>query len=132
MKVYSVHLRAGAHTPDRDAVLVKEGFSWPAFFFGPLWALYHRMWFTALGLFALSILIGVAKSILHPDPLTDTAITLGVMTLIGGGGNDWLRTALAARGWRQEGLAAAPDRDTALRRFFDLHPDAAGGGAAAA
>ena len=32
MRLYSVHLRRHGLDPDRDIVLVKEGFSWPAFF----------------------------------------------------------------------------------------------------
>ncbi|MBI2584926.1 MAG: DUF2628 domain-containing protein, partial [Rhodospirillales bacterium] len=31
MRLYSVHLRRHGLDPDRDLVLVKEGFSWPAF-----------------------------------------------------------------------------------------------------
>lgn len=126
MRVYSIHLRTAALTPDRDALVIKEGFCWPAFFFGPLWALWHRMWFTCLGLFAVWILMAIAGGLLRPDALTDTAVSLAVALIVGYGANDWRRAAVAARGWRMEGLAAAADRDAALRRFFDLHPDAAG------
>ena len=45
--------------PDDLYVLVKEGFSWPAFFFGPLWALSHRMWVVSALLFAALIAIGM-------------------------------------------------------------------------
>ena len=44
MKIYSVHDRPGSLAPDRDVVLVKEGFCWPAFFLTALWALWHRLW----------------------------------------------------------------------------------------
>ena len=48
MRIYTVHLPAAAGDTGEDraaaAVLVKEGFCWPAFFFAPLWALWHRLW----------------------------------------------------------------------------------------
>ncbi|CAN0543627.1 unnamed protein product, partial [Laminaria digitata] len=124
MQVFSIHLRPAALTPDRDAVLVKEGFCWPAFFFGPFWALWHRMWFAFAGLLSILIALGLAEAALRLDPTTYSAVMFGVATIIGFCGNDWRRNALADRGWKMEGLSAAPDHDLALRRFIDLHPDA--------
>lgn len=124
MRVYTIHLRRTALSPDRDAVLIKEGFCWPAFFFGPCWAFWHRMWFLALGILAVAILMGVAEAILKIDPMTYGAITVGVMAIIGFSANDWRRAALTVRGWEMNGLSAASDPDTALRRFLDLHPEA--------
>lgn len=124
MRVFTIHLRPSALTPDRDAVLIKEGFCWPAFFFGPFWALYHRMWFACLGILSLTILLAVVESILHVDPVTYGAISVGIAALIGFHANDWRRTALDARGWHLGGLSAAADRDSAFRRFVDLHPEA--------
>jgi hypothetical protein len=124
MRVFTIHLRTSALTPDRDAILIKEGFCWPAFFFGLFWALSHRMWFASAGLLSVLIALGVAETILWLDPMTHSAVMFGVATIIGFCGNDWQRTALTARGWDMRGLSAAPDRDLALRRFVDLHPDA--------
>lgn len=124
MRVFSIHLRPTALTPDRDAVLVKEGFCWPAFFFGPFWALSHRMWFAGLGLISVLVALGIAETILRLDPMTYSAVMVGVAAIIGFCGNDWRRNALTVRGWKMQGLSAAPDRDLALRRFIDLHPDA--------
>ena len=41
-RLYTVHLLDDAS--DDGLVLVKEGFSWPAFFVAVPWALFHRMW----------------------------------------------------------------------------------------
>ena len=38
-KPASFHIRHSGLDPDRDVVLVKEGFSWPAFFFSGFWGL---------------------------------------------------------------------------------------------
>ena len=51
MNVYTVHLRRHGLDPDRDLLVVKEGFSWPAFFLSFLWALWHRLWVPAAGVF---------------------------------------------------------------------------------
>jgi hypothetical protein len=123
MRVFTIHLRPSALTPDRDALLIKEGFCWPAFFFGPFWALWHRMWFAAAGIFSVLIGLGLAETVLRLDPMTSSAVMFGVSAIIGFCGNDWHRNALAARGWNMRGLSAAPDRDLAFRRFVDLHPD---------
>jgi hypothetical protein len=124
MRVFTIHLSQSALSPDRDAVLIKEGFCWPAFFFGPFWALYHRMWFVCLGILSVTILLAVVEAILHVDPMTYGAISIGIAALIGFHGNDWRRTALDARGWNMGGLSAAADTDAAFRRFVDLHPEA--------
>lgn len=125
MKVYTIHLRPGSLSPDRDALAVKEGFCWPAFIFGPLWALWQRMWRAAFFIVLAYVLVGTALALVAPDPVTDFAISLAVSVLIGYFANDWRRASLARAGWRFEGLSAAADRDAAMRRFFDLHPDAA-------
>src|ERR1041385_4566530 len=53
MAVYTVHEppRRGAdvlaHT--QRFVFVRDGFSWAAFLFGPLWMLRHRLWLVLVG-----------------------------------------------------------------------------------
>ncbi len=46
MAVYSVHLPS-ARPDATEAAFVRDGFSWPAFFFGPLWLLARRFWLAA-------------------------------------------------------------------------------------
>jgi len=47
--------RIYCHPHKRVPVVVKEGFSWPAFIFGPLWFLLNKMWLTAAIVIALVI-----------------------------------------------------------------------------
>ena len=42
--IYTAHVRGRGREPTSDVVLVKDGFSWPAFFFSLIWALWHRLW----------------------------------------------------------------------------------------
>ena len=59
MNTYTVHLRRHGLDPERDVVLVKEGFSWPAFFLSFLWALWHQLWLAAALILAAHIAISV-------------------------------------------------------------------------
>jgi hypothetical protein len=128
MRIYTVHLGpipegapAGA---ERDMVLVKEGFSWPAFYFSVLWALYHRMWLTAALLFAVAALLGAAVEVL--DPARQAAVSLGFSALVGSFANDWRRAALASRGFEETGVVAARGLEAAEHRVLDRLGDRLG------
>jgi len=125
MRVYTVHLRSGSSQPDRDAVLVKEGFCWPALFIGVIWALWHRMWLTAALFFVATAVADTAASELGLDPVRGVALSLAVALLIGWSANDLRRRSLARRGYEMTGIVAATGEDAALRRWFDLNPPSA-------
>ena len=125
MRVYTVHVRSGSSKSDRDAVLVKEGFCWPALFIGVIWALWHRMWLTAVLFFlAAAIAEGLGEA-LGLDPVRGGALSLAVALLIGWCANDLRRRSLARRGYQMTGVVAATGEDAALRRWFDLNPPSA-------
>ena len=118
MRVYTVHVRQWSAASDREAVFVREGFSWGAFFFSVLWALWHRMWVAALLIFAVSVLLGVACNILRIDPLLQSAFGLALALIIGWEAKDWRRRALSRRGYVTAAIIAAKTRLEAERRFF--------------
>ncbi|MAN80941.1 MAG: hypothetical protein CMM77_07035 [Rhodospirillaceae bacterium] len=122
MRVFTVHLRRHGLDPDKDVRVVKEGFSWPAFLFTFLWALWHRMWWTALGLFVIVTVAGIAVEALLPHPVAGTAAMLALYVAIGFVGNDLLRRHLAALGFAETGPVCGEDRDHALYRFLDADP----------
>ncbi len=126
MRLYTVHCRQGSREPDREAVLVKEGFCWPAFLFAPLWAAWRRLWLVLALVLAAALILEIGIDMSGADPLTAMAGGLGLSAYIGFSANDWRRASLRRRGYRLEGLAAASDEDAAMRRFFDLHPDLEG------
>jgi hypothetical protein len=128
MRVYTVHLRPSAELPGSDAVLVKEGFCWPAFFVGILWALWHRMWLTAILFVLVLFAIDVATQLLALDPPTSGVLSLAAALLIGCGANDLRRRSLSRRGYHDAGIVAATTEDAAARRWFDLNPPAAARG----
>jgi len=101
---YTVHVR-GRGRADRDVVLVKDGFSWPAFFFTLFWALWHHL----------------ASELLALDPLTDAAVGLAWSVLIGFEANDARRRALARRDYDAEDVILGQSLAQAEHRFFQKH-----------
>src|SRR5262249_12705749 len=70
MRIYTVFLRKAADplfTPDLDAVFVREGFNWAAFFFTWIWALVNRLWIAAALLFAGDVAIALAFELVAFD-----------------------------------------------------------------
>ena len=118
MRVYTTHRRSAGLFADPDLVLVKEGFCWPAFLFTGLWALSHRMWLTALGLFAAGAAIELLSAAVGVGSLVNAALSLGAMLFVGFAANDWRRSSLARRGYIEGPVVAAPDQDAAEWRLI--------------
>jgi len=131
MRVYTVHMRPGPEQRGGDAVLVKEGFCWPALFFSVLWALAHRMWIEALGFLVVTVAADAAGALLGLDRLSDAALALGIALVIGFVANDLRRRSLGRRGYVEAAIVAATDADAAVRRYFDLSPQSTAPGTAA-
>jgi hypothetical protein len=81
------------------------------------------MWFAALVISGAYALITLAAGIMGLDLITTATVVLGAASIVGFCANDWRRISLISRGWYLAGLAAASDKDAALRRFIDLHPE---------
>ena len=66
MKIYTAHTR-----DDTAPVLVREGFSWGAFAFGPFWLLAQRAWIAGLLVLCADIAV-----------LLTPAAVQGILTLV--------------------------------------------------
>ncbi|WP_428532763.1 DUF2628 domain-containing protein [Rhodopila sp.] len=113
MKTYTALLKS-----DAEPVLVKEGFSWGALLFGPLWLAAHRTWIAAAITLAGYVLIAVWV----PRPAS-TILSAGLMLLLGLTGNDLRRWALQNRGYLLLHVLAAGNRDDAFMRLLRQRPD---------
>ena len=91
--------------PDGRRQIIKMGFSWPAFFFGPFWAWRKGMGGLGFALLAVGLLlqsmpllfiesIGEAGIVVYPF------VTVVVVTWIGRQGNTWLRRRAVNRGFK--------------------------------
>jgi Protein of unknown function (DUF2628) len=119
MRVYTVHMRRPALDPEEDIRLVKEGFSWPAFFFSFVWALWCRLWLVAAGLLAFEVAVGAVLSLLNEDWWTQAALLLGSAVLIGVFANDLKRWTLFRRNYLEVAVVTGSGIDAAERRFWD-------------
>jgi len=115
VKYWTVHLR-----PDRPPELLREGFSWGAFFLGPLWLAAHRAWTAAALALAGFLFIG-----LRTHGLTLAGFWFGEAWLLGLWGHDLCRLSLAARGFLLAHVIAARDPDGAFSRLLAVRPDLA-------
>lgn len=122
-RIYTVHVRQWSASTDREAVFVREGFSWGAFFFSVLWALRYRMWLSALLIFAASVALGVVSDVVQLDPLTQAALGIVLALIIGWEGNDWRRRSLDRRGYVTAGVIASRSLLEAEQRFFSRTAD---------
>ncbi len=122
-RLYTVHLLDD--TSDNGLVLVKDGFSWPAFFVSVPWALFHRMWRVAAALVALQVVIGVLMAFAGFNDVQQGIVSLVVAIAIGYGADELRRGSLRRRGYTFEDVVAEEDADRATRRFLDARPELA-------
>ena len=115
--IYTVHTNSWSAAPDGDAVLIKEGFSWPALVFGPIWALWHGMWRTAIVLLLLSVAVGGAALVAGFAEAGDLVLSAGLQAAMGLWANDWRRYVLARRDVFERGAIAARRLRDAERRY---------------
>jgi hypothetical protein len=122
-RLYTVHLLD--ETSDESLVLVKDGFSWPAFFLAIPWALFHRMWRVAAALVVLQIVIGVLMAFAGLSEMQQGTAWLVVALAIGFAADELRCGSLARRGYREADVVVGNDTDRATRRFLDAHPGVA-------
>jgi hypothetical protein len=122
MRIYTAYVRHGGLDPNRDVVLVKEGFSWPAFIFGVLWALSRRLWLAAIVFVLAFAAIEAFARFAGLDPTTGAALMLGLSAGFGWLGNDLRRKKLERDGFVFQGVVAGENFDAALARFLDGAP----------
>ncbi len=122
MRHYTVHLRRHGPDADSDLVLIKEGFCWPAFFLGPLWALWHRLWLAALVLLVADLGLSGTALLLRLDGLSQGAVAVGFVAIVGFVANDLRRRRLERRHYALAAVVSAAGREAAEWRFLDGEP----------
>ncbi len=116
MNFWTVHVRQGT-----APVLVREGFSWGALLFGPLWLAVHRAWIPAV----LTVVATVLILFLTTDG-TSIALLSALVLLLGLSGHDLRRWSLDHRGYLLAQVIAARDELEALERLLTRRPDLKG------
>ena len=95
--------------PDGRLEAVKQGWNWPAFFFGALWALYCRLWKIAVLTFVGVFVVSMAGA-LDESGVLDVMVNiacLGLYAAFGLNGNRWKQRHLIASGFHFAGTLEA-------------------------
>lgn len=105
MKQYKVYRH-----PDGRIEAVKDGWSWPGFFFGIFWLAYKQLWVPATITFFITVVLAGVYDIL----VTLFGMLAGL--LFGAVGNEWVAKNLEKRGFELVGTykAYSPDHAKAL------------------
>ena len=124
MAVYTVHEpppKQFEQTSDPERFdFVRDGFSFWAFVFGPLWMLRHRMWLVLVGYVGLSAALQLIFWLLGTGELARLVTGLLLALLIGVESATLRRFTLGRRDWTNLGVIVADDLEAAERRFFDV------------
>ena len=122
MSTFTLHLprdaRPGDTTALEEAELVKDAFSWGAFFFTFFWFFVHRLWLAGLAVLAIMFAFGAAMNLLDVHPLAATLAQALLQALIGLEANSLRRWTLARRGRPMVDVVTAPNRDEAEAKAF--------------
>lgn len=100
--------RVGYLNPDRGFVRVKTGFSWPAFFFGTLWAVAKGLWLVALVMLVPEAALWFCSG--YAEARGDAGLAglgllfqIGYRLVYGRYANAWWRAKLVRQGYRPTG-----------------------------
>src|SRR6185312_8720013 len=122
MPVYTVHGPLADGTDVRSTtdrfVFVRDGFSFWAFVFGPVWLIYRRLWLALVGYIVLSIAVAVGLSWLHAGFGTRSLVMLLIAILMGLEAASLRRWTLSRGKWRLLDVVVADDEEAAERRFL--------------
>ena len=118
MRIYTIHRRSRGLLEEPEIRAVKEGFCWPALFFGPFWAAWRGDWMAAAGLLA----VFAAAAMLPGAAWLSWPLLLLAALAAGFEGNDLARWSLGRRGFTEAALAAARNADDAEARFLTRAP----------
>lgn len=100
-------------------VFVRDGFSWAAFIFGPLWMLRHRLWLALAAYIAIFIIVGFAQYVRVLPDGTAGVVAFILALLIGLEAATLRRRKLLWWRWRDAGVVVADNVLAAEQRFFD-------------
>jgi hypothetical protein len=123
MRIWTVHVLPSSPErpqPEARAVLLREGFSWPAFLVPVLWLAWHRLW-----LFALGYLVVAGAVVASLPDSAGFPVALALQYFVGVHARDLRRRALARRGYVEAAVIAERDEDGAMARLIAQRPDLA-------
>jgi hypothetical protein len=99
---------------------VRDGFSWSAALFSPVWLLAHRMWWPLLAYCLAVVAIGLVGEQLDFDAGWSSLAVTALNLLVGFEAHTLRRWTLARRGWTTIGAVSGRTADDCERRWFEM------------
>lgn len=100
-------------------VFVKDGFSWLAALFAPLWMLAHRLWWPLLGYIVANIALQAVQWLTGVSPDLWVLTGLALNLLVGFEAGTLRAWTLERRQWRNLGAVSGRSLEECERRFLD-------------
>jgi len=119
VKLYNSYLKKSKAGSVEDLILVKNGFSYSAFFFTPLWIVHHRMWkelFALIFIFLTFYLLNQRTLITNSDI---SSIYLSLALMIGVNANYWYTEFLLCSNYQFMGCIFGKSSEAAKVKFID-------------
>jgi hypothetical protein len=120
-KTYTLHLPVHADPGDPEALdeaeLVKDGFSWGAFFFTFLWFFFHRLWLAGIGMLIALVALAIVLQALNVGSGTAFVTEVLLALLIGLEANSLRRWTLRRKKPAVD-VVSASNRDEAETKAF--------------
>jgi hypothetical protein len=111
MTTYSIYAKAN-DAMAAEAIFLPDSFSWGAFVFTWVWALWNRMWIVAVLVLSIMLIASALPTV--PQFL----LALGVNIIMGLHGNDLLGWSLTRRGHAEIALSNGGSMEEAELRFY--------------
>ena len=118
MEIFTIYSNDQNSWVNMDVVAIKEGFSWEAFFFLPLWVLWHRLWWLFIGILGMFFLIKQIDYIFFSFYYSEILIIIFIGFILGLFGNDIRRRDLERRGYSFLDVILDVSPDSALEKFY--------------
>lgn len=103
--------------PSGQSEAVKQGWSWPAFFFGFIWAMVKKIWGLGIGFMIATIVLLSAQTAGVSEALINI-VSLIVAIIFGMNGNSWREKNLISRGFEHMDTVTAANPDGAMALYL--------------
>ncbi len=112
MKQYQIYVH-----PEGNYEAVKQGWSWPAFFFSSIWAIVERLWIP-VAVYYLAMIVFVWTFMYLEIPIEDgQAFTFIASAIFGINASIWKGKNLMKRGYELKKTVTSSDSEHAIRVY---------------
>lgn len=106
--------------PQNQIEAVKQGWSWPAFFFASYWALSKKMWGLGIGSLVAYLVVGFIVDAIAGKFVASFPIVVAYW--FASSGNKWREKNLSSRGYDEVATVQASTPEGAIAKYLPARP----------